>query len=53
MLAIIMTKEVICARFDEEIISKIDALIESGDFGSRGEFVKFAVRKILKNYEKR
>lgn len=41
------------ARFPDEILKEIDKLVESGDFGSRGEFVQYAVRKILKNYDKR
>ena len=27
----------------EDLIRKIDKLVESGDFGSRGEFVQYAV----------
>lgn len=43
--------DTIGARFPADILAKIDALIESGDFGSRGEFVQFAVRKTLKSLE--
>lgn len=45
-----MKSEVISARFESEIIHEIDQFIKSGDFGSRGEFVQFAVRKMLLNY---
>lgn len=48
-----MNSETVSARFSEEILSKIDELVKSGDFGSRGEFVQYAVRKMLKNYEGR
>lgn len=48
-----MTSEVISARFDAALLKKMDELIESGDFGSRGEFVQFAVRKMLKEYKGR
>ena len=41
------------ARFNAEIIAKIDSLVTNGDFGSRGEFVQYAVRKILMSYENR
>ena len=46
-----MGSETISARFSEDLIRKIDKLVESGDFGSRGEFVQYAVRKILKQVE--
>ena len=46
-----MGSETISARFSEDLIRKIDKLVESGDFGSRGEFVQYAVRKILKQAE--
>ena len=42
-----MNSETISARFNGETLSKIDELIKSGDFGSRGEFVQYAVRKML------
>ena len=46
-----MGSETISARFSEDLIRKIDKLVDSGDFGSRGEFVQYAVRKILKQAE--
>ena len=46
-----MNSETISARFSGELVEKIDQLVKSGDFGSRGEFVQYAVRKILKQFE--
>lgn len=48
-----MYDPVITIRLPSEIVSQIDALISEGDFGSRAEFVKYAVRQILKKYEGR
>lgn len=48
-----MNSATIGARFREDILAQIDALVDSGDFGSRGEFVQYAVRKMLQNYEGR
>lgn len=45
--------EGITVRFTLEQLSEIDALIESGDFGNRSEFVQYAVRKILKDFRGR
>lgn len=50
---ILMNSATIGARFREDILAQIDALVDSGDFGSRGEFVQYAVRKMLQNYEGR
>ena len=46
-----MNSETISARFNAELLAKIDKLVESGEFGSRGEFVQYAVRMILKQCE--
>ena len=48
-----MDSATVSARFNAEIIAKIDSLVTNGDFGSRGEFVQYAVRKILMSYESR
>ena len=48
-----MDSATVSARFNAEIIAKIDSLVTNGDFGSRGEFVQYAVRKILMSYENR
>lgn len=48
-----MYDPVITIRLPSEIVSQIDSLISEGDFGSRAEFVKYAVRQILKKYEGR
>lgn len=48
-----MDSATVSARFNAEIIAKIDSLVSNGDFGSRGEFVQYAVRKILLTYESR
>ena len=48
-----MDSATVSARFNAEIIAKIDSLVSNGDFGSRGEFIQYAVRKILLTYESR
>lgn len=45
--------EGITVRFTVEQIADMDALIESGDFGNRSEFIQYAVRKILKEFNGR
>lgn len=40
-------------RFPPEIMSRIQTLIDSGDFGNAVEFVRYAVRKTLKDYDER
>ena len=34
-------------------MNQIDSLVDNGDFTSRGEFLKYAVRQTLKRYEGR
>lgn len=48
-----MKSEQITVRFTPEQFAEIDKLIESGDFGNRTEFIQYAVRKMLKEFEKR
>jgi len=38
-------------RISEEEAAAIDRHIESGDFDSRTEFVRFAIRKVLDAYK--
>ena len=40
-------------RLTPEFLKKIDSLVDNGDFTSRGEFLKYAVRQTLKRYEGR
>ncbi len=40
-------------RFDEDIRKQILELIDQGDFSTISEFVKYAVRKTLKDYSGR
>lgn len=35
-------------RLSPEDVAKIDKLIEAGEFGDRGEFLRYCVRKKLK-----
>ena len=48
-----MVTEMVGCRLTPEYIKKIDVLVENGDFTSRGEFVKYAIRQTLKRYEGR
>lgn len=43
----------ISVRLAPKQLEQIDALVAAGDFGNRGEFIQYAVRKILMNYESR
>ena len=43
----------ISVRLAPKQLEQIDALVAAGDFGNRGEFIQYAVRKILMNYENR
>lgn len=43
----------LCIRLTSGQLAAIDVLVDSGDFGNRSEFVQYAVRKILMNYEGR
>lgn len=45
--------EIVGVRLSAEDLERIDELIISGDFGSRSEFARYAIRKMLKNYEGR
>lgn len=38
-------------RMTQSEIEQIDKLIENGDFENRTEFVRYAVRKFLKNWD--
>lgn len=49
----IMYDPVITIRLPEAIVDQIDELIKEGEFGTRAEFVKYAVRQTLKRYEGR
>lgn len=42
-----MKSELIGIRLSSDELAKIDELIRSGDFGSRSEFGRFAIRKML------
>ena len=48
-----MYDPVITIRLPEAIVQQIDSLIQDGEFGTRAEFVKYAVRQTLKRYEGR
>ena len=48
-----MVTEMVGCRLTPEYIAKIDALVDNGDFTSRGEFLKYAIRQTLKRYEGR
>ena len=48
-----MTKSPTSIRLDPEIDRKIQALIDSGDFGSRTEFIMYAIRITLRDYSGR
>ena len=48
-----MTKSPTSIRLDPEIDRKIQALIDSGDFGSRTEFIMYAIRTTLRDYSGR
>lgn len=48
-----MYDEVVSVRLNAKSIEEIDRLINEGDFSTRGEFVKYAVRQTLKRYEGR
>lgn len=48
-----MVNPQISVRLAPKQIAQIDALVAAGDFGNRGEFIQYAVRKILMNYENR
>lgn len=48
-----MYDEVVSVRLNKKSIEEIDRLINEGDFSTRGEFVKYAVRQTLKRYEGR
>jgi len=41
--------EIITIRFPEHLIKAIDDLVEEGLFVSRSEFIRFAVREVLKD----
>ena len=43
----VMANPQIGVRLSPQQLAIIDALVESGDFGSRTEFVQYAVRKML------
>ena len=45
--------EIVGVRVSAEDLERIDELIVSGDFGSRSEFARYAIRKMLKSYEGR
>ena len=48
-----MANQQVNVRLPPEIMCKIQALIDSGDFGNAVEFVRYAVRKTLKDYDAR
>ena len=45
------TAEKISVRFPQGLIREIDELVESGEFSSRSELIKEAVRFFLMHYE--
>lgn len=45
--------EIVGVRISAEDLERIDQLIAAGDFGSRSEFARYAIRKMLKSYDKR
>lgn len=40
-------------RLNDEIVAQIDKLIEDGEFESVSAFVRYAIRKTLKQFETR
>ena len=48
-----MKTEQLNVRLSPTLLEEIDRLIESGEFGTRVEFVRYAVRMTLKSFEKR
>ena len=48
-----MKTEQLNVRLSPALLEEIDKLIESGEFGTRVEFVRYAVRMTLKSFEKR
>ena len=45
--------DVISLRLSEEQLKAVDAIVDSGEFGTRAEFVKYCVRMTLKQYNGR
>lgn len=48
-----MPSEQLNVRISPNILAEIDKLIESGEFGNRAEFVRYALRMTLKSFDKR
>lgn len=48
-----MLNQVVTVRFSDETAAEMDRLIDNGDFATRGEFVKYCVRQVLKTYKGR
>lgn len=48
-----MKSEQLNVRVSPAILQEIDKLIESGEFGTRVEFVRYAIRMTLKDFDGR
>ena len=46
-----MKSEQLNVRVSPTILQEIDKLVESGEFGNRVEFVRYAIRMTLKQFE--
>ena len=42
--------DVISLRLSEDQMKAVDDIVQSGEFGTRAEFVKYCVRMTLKSY---
>lgn len=48
-----MVSEQLNVRVSPALLDEIDALVESGEFGNRVEFVRYAIRMTLKGFKGR
>lgn len=46
-----MIKPNVSFRLDEDSLKKLDEIIESGEFSTRTEIIKYALRQFLKNWD--
>ena len=46
-----MIKPNVSFRLDEDALKKLDEIIESGEFSTRTEIIKYALRQFLKNWD--
>ena len=48
-----MKSEQLNVRLTPALLAEIDKLVESGEFGNRVEFVRYAIRMTLKDFDGR